>query len=423
MNNKIKKIIATTLAISAISAIQPAKYLNLMTTTANAAEETGLSSLKINKANNSNSITMYKDRDYKEEASFKKSRDSYYATTNVSSVSVTFKAESGYEAKAFSENSSSADAYDSGDKIKLDSGSNTIYIRTYEKGDFNSSNVKSGVVSTYKIQVKKVSETFSSSKIDSEDYDDYQDEIYLKKLELSNIDFRFVVDKATYNIEVPDTVTETTVTAEPKKDGHTVKINGSEVTDSDDYEKTIALDRGRNVIKIKVSDDDLERTYTFNITRGDESSNTISTSTTSSSSTGNTNILSNSGTINGLAISDDNKYISDTINNSTATRTPNTWVKTGTTWQYIDEKGNVLKDAWHYDTSTNKYYYLKFSGDMTTDWRFINGNWYYFDESGAMQTGWLQSKSGKWYYLNPSGEMARNITVDGYRLGIDGAML
>ena len=60
-------------------------------------------------------------------------------------------------------------------------------------------------------------------------------------------------------------------------------------------------------------------------------------------------------------------------------------------------------------------------------WINEGGNWYYLDSGsdsnrGTMKTGWIQD-NGKWYYLNQSGIMLSNTTIDGYRLGYDGAMV
>ena len=403
MNKNIKKIIATTIAISAFSTILPAKYLNLTTVVANAAEY-GLSSLKLYKSSGS-SITLYNDRSYDESVTFKGSRDSYYATTNTSKVSVKFNAEDGYEAKAFL--GSDTDAYDSGDDIKLDSGSNTIYIRTYKEGEFDSSNIKDNVEDTYKISVRK--ESTSSSSKDDDDYD-YQDEIYLDELKLSEGSFNFVVDKASYDVSVDEDVKEVTVTAKPKKTSHTVKINGSIVDSNDDYKKTVALDKGKNKITIKLSDDDgNERTYTFNVTRGEETTtDNTNNSYNTSSSTDSINSYLDSSTSN--------------INTQTS-KTANTWIKDALGWKRTDANGDTLRDTWYFEQVTGKYYYLKFNGYMTTDWRFINGEWYYFNEQGEMQTGWIQGKSGEWYYLNPTGEMAKSTVIDGYKLGANGAWI
>ena len=67
-------------------------------------------------------------------------------------------------------------------------------------------------------------------------------------------------------------------------------------------------------------------------------------------------------------------------------------------------------------------YYLDTTNEvMATGWKYINGQWYYLDRSsGAMRIGWLND-SGTCYYLKSSGEMFSNTTVDGYKLGADGA--
>ena len=57
---------------------------------------------------------------------------------------------------------------------------------------------------------------------------------------------------------------------------------------------------------------------------------------------------------------------------------------------------------------------------MQRGWVLLDGKWYYLDGSGRMQRGWVQV-SGKRYYLNSDGSMASNTTVDGRRLGADGA--
>lgn len=48
-----------------------------------------------------------------------------------------------------------------------------------------------------------------------------------------------------------------------------------------------------------------------------------------------------------------------------------------------------------------------------------SGKWYYYDDSGVMQTGWILIDNG-WYYLKASGEMASNEWIGGYYVGSDG---
>jgi hypothetical protein len=115
------------------------------------------------------------------------------------------------------------------------------------------------------------------------------------------------------------------------------------------------------------------------------------------------------------------------------------WIKDRGKWYYLDSNG-VMKTGWLKVGS--KWYYLDSNGVMKTGWVQIGAKWYYFDGSGVMKTGWLKVSS-KWYYFNPSGDMvvgwkkinnkwyyfysngsmAANTTIQGYKLGKDGAMI
>ena len=67
---------------------------------------------------------------------------------------------------------------------------------------------------------------------------------------------------------------------------------------------------------------------------------------------------------------------------------------------------------------SNGWWYTEGSS-WSVGWKDINGEWYYFDKNGYMKTGWVQDKN-KWYYLNSSGAMAKNTTINGYILDLDG---
>jgi SpoIID/LytB domain protein len=115
------------------------------------------------------------------------------------------------------------------------------------------------------------------------------------------------------------------------------------------------------------------------------------------------------------------------------------WLKYNNQWFYLQKSGAMHK-GWL--TDAGKKYYMKSDGVMATGWLKIGTSWYYFHSSGAMATGWLKDgtkwyyldgagimKTGwvkvgtKWYYLYSSGVMAANTTIDGYRLGSDGAWI
>ncbi|MBW6409284.1 lysozyme [Clostridium weizhouense] len=100
-------------------------------------------------------------------------------------------------------------------------------------------------------------------------------------------------------------------------------------------------------------------------------------------------------------------------------------------WKWCVEgpDGKVIK-GWYEDNGT--WYYLNDEGIMQTGWvKDKDGSWYYMNEKGAMQTGWLQLK-GIWYYLeeNSNGYKGKcyidcTATINGkqYIFDKDGRML
>lgn len=67
-------------------------------------------------------------------------------------------------------------------------------------------------------------------------------------------------------------------------------------------------------------------------------------------------------------------------------------------WSYYDN-GNLAKNTWFYDKSLRRSYHL--------------------DDNGIMQTGWIQN-NGNWYYLNSDGSLAKDTTINGYKVDSDG---
>ena len=60
---------------------------------------------------------------------------------------------------------------------------------------------------------------------------------------------------------------------------------------------------------------------------------------------------------------------------------------------------------------------------MQTGWKYVGGQWYYLDGSGAMQTGWKYVGS-HWYYLSGSGALLVNTTTpDGYKVNGSGELV
>ena len=91
-------------------------------------------------------------------------------------------------------------------------------------------------------------------------------------------------------------------------------------------------------------------------------------------------------------------------------------------WYYFNQTGILLQNQWK--KWNNHWFYLTDSGASAKNWKKIDGIWYYFNKEnqmeigwvntggqsyylsndGSMKTGWLQYK-GQWYYFAPSGEM------------------
>ena len=51
----------------------------------------------------------------------------------------------------------------------------------------------------------------------------------------------------------------------------------------------------------------------------------------------------------------------------------------------------------------NQQYYFDQSGAMKTGWIQADGTYYYADNNGYIQKGWLHK--GSWYYLDQDGKM------------------
>lgn len=86
------------------------------------------------------------------------------------------------------------------------------------------------------------------------------------------------------------------------------------------------------------------------------------------------------------------------------------------------EAGGIpLRGSWEHDGLG--WWYKHIDGSYTkNNWEEIKNDWYFFDETGYMNTGWIEW-DGKMYYCNENtGVMMKNTTTpDGYILGDDGS--
>ena len=499
MNKNLKRIIASTLVISAFSAIEPAKYLNLMTTKAYASSDDDIY-LK--------SITVDG-----ESVSLSKSKTSYTMNVSKSTDEVTIKVRTDDDDDVVTIDGDNAEDFDEDGTgrykttVDLDEGNNTFKITVEDEDGDNER--------TYTLKIDRGGKKS-------------EDDVYLDKISLSEGNISFSQDKTSYNIDVLSSVSKIVVQAKPEDEDYTVEIEGDEVDDDDNYKKTVYLANGKNEISIVVTDDDdNEREYTLTINRG---------GTTTSTDNGKIDndqdsiylddLILDDGDIglnfkekvtsyevdvkedydsiivkaspededyivriNGdkadskyrkrvyldkgknvikIKVSNEDDYDSDdddyeertytlivyrgtsqgsannsVSNNTNTTSKSNQWVSINGRWQYNDSLGNPLKNTWFYDRNYNKnyylqsdgymatgwinnngtWYYLDGSGTMQTGWKQINSNWYYLDNSGKMKTGWFKDIDEKYYFLNYTGEMFTNTIVDGYKIGSNGAWI
>lgn len=278
--------------------------------------------------------------------------------------------------------------------IDLDKGKNTITI-TVEDDDDNKR--------TYTLYVTRGTSSTTS------------DKIYLDTLKVGSTELKLTEDVKDYNLSVKSSVEKIAIFADPKDVDYTVTIDGSTVKSSDDYKKTVELEEDKvNTFKVKVKNTSgTEQVYTINIGRGDVPA-------------------SKYPVINGSNANNN----SNVNNNVSANR--NKWVQTGGLWQYYDGMGNAVKDTWvgNYYLDSNSYmlantwkyisnawYYFNASGAKHTGWLLNGGQWYYLNSDGRMVTGWFKDFDGQWYYLQDNGAMAKNTTIDGYKLGSNGAWI
>lgn len=80
------------------------------------------------------------------------------------------------------------------------------------------------------------------------------------------------------------------------------------------------------------------------------------------------------------------------------------WKKVDGSWYFFDEYGGYARSGWLYKDGS--WFYLDPSTYvMKTGWIAVGGSWYYLNSSGYMQTGWV-NLGGTWYWLDSSGVMA-----------------
>ncbi|MDD3251228.1 MAG: cell wall-binding protein [Lachnospiraceae bacterium] len=92
--------------------------------------------------------------------------------------------------------------------------------------------------------------------------------------------------------------------------------------------------------------------------------------------------------------------------NSNGTMAVDAWVDSDN--YYVDASGLMVSNKWLQVTNSNSdsgydWYYFSQSGKNIKDkWEQIDGKWYHFSDTGAMETGWILDDM---YYCEPNGVM------------------
>ncbi|MDD6636806.1 MAG: hypothetical protein PUE62_06315 [Coriobacteriaceae bacterium] len=100
------------------------------------------------------------------------------------------------------------------------------------------------------------------------------------------------------------------------------------------------------------------------------------------------------------------------------------WRQINGTWYFFDRSTKVMQTGWK--TIDGKKYHFTKSGAMESScWKSNGKNWFYLTSSGAAKSGWLNS-GGTWYYFDPSSKAMQTglKKIDGKRYYFDksGAM-
>ena len=406
MNRNIKKIVAMTLAVCAVSGTELIKGTDLLKlgafpVYAADSDSLNLEGIYLSKGdiNFSSDVTFYK----------------VYLNRGVKEIEIGASPEGNKKRVLVTiKNEGVSDDDDYRHTFKLSVGENVFDIVVEDKND----------------ESRKKTYTLTVYRGTDENGQDIEQDLYIDHLSINGEELNLSKDKKVYDYKVDASVKEAKVVIEPDQNYYTVKINNDKTYENEErIRKTFTLDEGKNEIKIKLTDGEgderKQRTYTLNIYRGVDIPNT-NTTNSSTSNVSNDNSNKNTNSVQG----------NTEVKNTSTTQTSETgkWQQSSNgKWFYLDKNGNLAKNTWFFVQGDGTvatgwvsfgghWYYLSNEGVMTTGWQKISEKWYYLGEDGIMKTGWIQL-GDKWYYLNSDGSMAANTTISGYKLGSDGAWI
>lgn len=267
MNKKIKKIVAMTLIVSAFSSVVPAKYLNVFSNKVYAATTITAGDIDIN---SDEVLDLYTSSSCKSSDKLASSTTisegtSYYTKASKSRVNITLNGQDNNKVRIYK----GSKAYQNGRSITIDDGSTTtIEIRVYANDYDSYTTTEQRNSANYDRYVIKVKDTSSSSSND-DDESDNSDSAYLYDIVLDYGQINFSKKTMSYDVNVPIAIDEMRIKAKPDDNDYDVTIDGHSVDEEDKWAETVSLDKGENIIKIEVEDnDDNKKIYTLHVYRG-----------------------------------------------------------------------------------------------------------------------------------------------------------
>lgn len=88
------------------------------------------------------------------------------------------------------------------------------------------------------------------------------------------------------------------------------------------------------------------------------------------------------------------------------------WLQENGIWKfYLGNTGTCIRNDWYHDVANDKWYWFDASGAMITNqWYQYKDRWYYLGSDGAMVKG-EQTINGEWFYFYESGEMCEHSVI------------
>jgi len=93
------------------------------------------------------------------------------------------------------------------------------------------------------------------------------------------------------------------------------------------------------------------------------------------------------------------------------------WKKIQGKWYYFNKDGNRLSN-----TTFDGYVFNKDGVMAENGWNFIDGKWYFANSSGKISQNKWEKINDSWYYFDKDGIMLSNTTINSYLLTNSGAM-